>query len=313
MGVDFVIKLVTAIVVFYIGRFIVKRIYALVKAVMIKRKVELSLATFVLSLMEMLLFFILIVIVIGILGIETSSFIALFASAGVAIGMALSGTLQNFAGGVLILLLKPYKVGDYIKVGETEGYVKAIQIFFTILTTADNKSQVVPNGQLSSSAVTNFSGETCRRVEWDVSISYGDDIDKAREAMVALLTADERVVDHDIAAPVTVSDDEPATATEEKPLPWWKRIFHKHRKLVQKASAIEQMELPLKNPVVPPQVYVSALSDSKVIVRARAWVRSADYWPVLYHFNEAFYKELPKHGIHFPFPQLDVHLNPTNT
>lgn len=313
LSVDFVIKLVTAIVVFYIGRFLVKRIYVLVKAIMIKRKVELSLATFLLSLMEMLLFFILIIIVIGILGIETSSFIALFASAGVAIGMALSGTLQNFAGGVLILLLKPYKVGDYIKMGETEGYVKAIQIFFTILTTFDNKTQVVPNGLLSSSTVTNFSGETCRRLEWDVSISYGDDIDKAREAMVALLTADERVVNHEIAAPVTENDDEPSTEMEDKPLPWWKRVFHKHRKLVQKASAIEQMELPIKNPVVPPAVYVSALSDSKVIVRARAWVRSADYWPVFYHFNEAFYKELPKHGIHFPFPQLDVHLNPTNT
>ncbi len=313
MSVDFVIKLVTAIVVFYIGRFIVKRLYAIVKAVMIKRKVELSLATFVLSLMEMVLFFILIIIVIGILGIETSSFIALFASAGVAIGMALSGTLQNFAGGVLILLLKPYKVGDYIKLGETEGYVKAIQIFFTTLTTMDNKSLVVPNGQLASSTVTNFSGEPYRRVEWNVSVSYGDDADKAREAMLGLLAADERIVNKEIDEAPAAEHTEEAVAEEEvKAQPWWKRIFHKHRKLVQKATAIEQMALPIKSQVVPPVVYVGDLSDSKVIIKARAWVQTPDYWPVFFHFNEVFYRELPKHGIHFPFPQLDVHLNPTN-
>ena len=123
-AVHFTIDLVTALIVFYIGKLIIKRIYRVVSAVMTRRKVDRSLATFILSMIKIVLYFLLIVIVIGILGIETSSFIALFASAGVAIGMALSGTLQNFAGGVLILLLKPYKVGDYIEAQGFAGYVR---------------------------------------------------------------------------------------------------------------------------------------------------------------------------------------------
>ena len=138
-SVNFAINLAIAIVVFYAGRFIIKKIYRVVAAIFVRRGIDRSLSTFVLSLINMVLYFILIVTVIGILGIETTSFLALFASAGVAVGMALSGTLQNFAGGVLILLLKPYKIGDYIEAQGYAGTVKEIQIFFTVITTYDNK------------------------------------------------------------------------------------------------------------------------------------------------------------------------------
>ena len=145
--VNFAINLAIAIVVFYVGRFIIRKIYRVVAAIFVRRGIDRSLSTFVLSLINMVLYFILIVTVIGILGIETTSFLALFASAGVAVGMALSGTLQNFAGGVLILLLKPYKIGDYIEAQGYAGTVKEIQIFFTVITTYDNKSISIPNAR----------------------------------------------------------------------------------------------------------------------------------------------------------------------
>lgn len=192
--VDFSFKLLIAILVFYAGKFLIKRIYKTVRNVMIRRNVDASLTTFVLSLIKMVTYFILIIIVIGILGIETSSFIALFASAGVAIGMALSGTLQNFAGGVLILLLKPYKVGDYIEAQGYAGSVKAINIFNTVINTPDNKSIIIPNGGLSTSSVNNYSLEDYRRVDWTIGLSYSTDFEKASEAIREILLSDERVV-----------------------------------------------------------------------------------------------------------------------
>ena len=167
-AVSFAINLAIAIVVFYAGRFLIRKIYRLVSSIFIKREIDRSLSVFVLSLINMVLYFILIVTVIGILGIETTSFLALFASAGVAIGMALSGTLQNFAGGVLILLLKPYKIGDYIEAQGYAGTVKEIQIFFTVITTPDNKSISIPNGGLSTGSVNNWNREEYRRVSWTV-------------------------------------------------------------------------------------------------------------------------------------------------
>ena len=157
-----------------------------------------------------MLYFILIITVIGILGIETSSFLALFASAGVAVGMALSGTLQNFAGGVLILALKPYKIGDYIEAQGFAGTVRKIEIFNTIITTPDNKTIIIPNGDLSTSPINNSTLQTHRRVEWNIGISYGDNVGRAREAILAMFAADPRIVDaaaasaSGLAAPVVV-------------------------------------------------------------------------------------------------------------
>ena len=192
--VDFAIDLAIAALVFIIGKFIIRRIHNVVAAILIRRKVDRSLTTFILSLVKIVLYFILTIIVIGILGLETSSFLALFASAGVAIGMALSGTLQNFAGGVLILLLKPYKVGDYIEAQGFEGKVTDIQIFHTIINTYDNKSIIIPNGGLSTGSINNWSREDYRRIDWKIGISYGNNVDTARKVILGMFANDDRIV-----------------------------------------------------------------------------------------------------------------------
>ncbi|NCE71590.1 mechanosensitive ion channel family protein [Odoribacter sp. Z80] len=187
-------KLVIALIVFFIGRWLIKKINRLVVRIMEKRQVEASLFSFTRSLVSITLNFIFVIVLIGILGIETSSFIALFASAGVAVGMALSGTLQNFAGGVMILLFKPFKVGDFIEAQGQSGTVKEIQIFNTIMTTADNKVIIIPNGGLSTGIMKNYSKEATRRVDWEFGISYGESYDKAKEIIVRLLENDNRVL-----------------------------------------------------------------------------------------------------------------------
>ena len=193
-AVNFAIHLIVAIVVFYIGRFLVRKLNAFVQSILRKRNVDPSIATFVQSASEIVLYFVLIIAVVGILGLETSSFVALFASAGVAIGMAMSGTLQNFAGGVLILTLRPYNVGDYIEAQGFAGTVKAIQMFSTLITTADNKTIIIPNGPLSNGSVNNYSRQEERRVDWTVSLAYGTDFDKAKAAILDVLSGDERIV-----------------------------------------------------------------------------------------------------------------------
>ena len=194
LGISVGSKILLAIVVFLVGRWIVRRLNKLLAKILEKRHVEASLSTFVKSLVNITLTLLLIIVVIGVLGIETSSFIALFASAGVAIGMALSGTLQNFAGGVMILLFKPFKVGDTIEAQGQTGTVREIQIFNTILATPDNKIIIIPNGGLSTGLMKNYSKEAARRVDWEFGIAYGDDYTKAKAVIARLLDADGRVL-----------------------------------------------------------------------------------------------------------------------
>lgn len=191
--ISFGFKLGIAVLVFLLGKFIIRSLHSWISRVFKKRQTDASLTTFVLSLVKITLCFILIITVIGILGIETSSFLALFASAGVAVGLALSGTLQNFAGGVLILLLKPYKVGDFIEAQGFSGVVKEIQIFNTIINTPDNKAIIIPNGGLSTGSINNYSLEKQRRIDWTIGVAYGTDIDKARAAIMELLVSESRV------------------------------------------------------------------------------------------------------------------------
>ena len=237
-AVNFDIRIVAAIAVFYIGKFIINRLHALLRKILIRRDVDKSLSTFLLSFLKITLLFLLIVTVIGVLGIETSSFIAIFASAGVAIGMALSGTLQNFAGGVLILLLKPYKVGDYIVFGEFKGHVKEIQIFHTIITTYNNERIIIPNGGLSTGTINNFTAENHHRIEWRVSIAYGDDVNKAREVILAILKNDKRIVKKHFAEDAPVQ--EAVQQTSEKKRKWWQRIFCK--KIQEKVETLKEQE-----------------------------------------------------------------------
>ena len=180
-------RILIAVIVFIVGRFLISMLNKFVGRLMDKRKVDISIKTFLLTIL-------LIISVVGALGVETTSFAALLASAGVAVGMALSGNLQNFAGGLIVLLFKPYKVGDWIESQGVSGTVKEIQIFHTILTTADNKVIYVPNGAMSSGVVTNYSNQLTRRVEWIVGIDYGEDYDKVQEVVYEILAADKRVL-----------------------------------------------------------------------------------------------------------------------
>ena len=186
--------IIAAVVIFIVGRFLIKLINRLVASILQRRHIEISVQTFLSSLVNIILTILLIITVIGALGVNTTSFAALIASAGVAIGMALSGNLQNFAGGLIILLFKPYRVGDFIDVCGVQGTVSAVQIFHTILLTPDNKAVYLPNGSTSSSTITNYSREDKRRIEWTFGIDYGEDVNRARTAIPSVITADARIL-----------------------------------------------------------------------------------------------------------------------
>lgn len=192
--VSFSIKLIKVLLIWFVGRWLLKKLSRLLKRILEKHVDNVSVRSFVISLLDMVVMVVLILMIIGVLGIDTSSFIAIFASAGVAIGMALSGTLQNFAGGVMILLFRPFKVGDYIEAQGVAGTVKEIQIFNTVITTPDNKVLLLPNGPVSTGIINNYSREPLRRVDFTFSISYGDDFNKAKEVLLALVAEDERVL-----------------------------------------------------------------------------------------------------------------------
>lgn len=183
-----------AILIYIIGRFIIKQINRLVSKILEKRKLEISVQTFLKSLLSLLLNLILAFAIIAKLGVETTSFAAILASAGVAIGMALSGNLSNFAGGLIILVFKPFKVGDYIDGQNASGTVKEIQIFHTILSTVDNKIIYVPNGSLSSNAIVNYSKQETRRAEWVFGIEYGEDFERVKAVLERIIAADERIL-----------------------------------------------------------------------------------------------------------------------
>ena len=249
------IKILVSILVFIIGRWIIKLIKNRLANGLLKKRADPTLHSFFSNLISFVLNFILIIFIISILGVNTSSLVALLASAGLAVGMALSGTLQNFAGGVVIILFRPFRVGDFISAQGQEGVVKEIQIFNTVVLTVDNKVVHIPNGILSTGVMTIYTKEETRRVDWTYSIAYGDDYDKAKSALLRLCGEGQRI---------------------------------------------------LKEPV--PFVEISTLNTSSVDLKVRVWVKSADYWPVFFSMNEKVYKELPKEGLHFPFPQVDVHV-----
>ena len=166
-----------------------------------KKQIEPSLYSFLDSFLTICLHFVLVIAIVGVLGIETSSFVALFASAGVAIGMALSGTLQNFAGGVMILLFRPFRVGDFIEAQGYSGTVNQIQIFSTILTTVDNQTIIIPNGGLATGSLKNYSKQPYRRVDIDVEVAYGSKPDVVRKVLLDICLKDSRIMTQDAMKP----------------------------------------------------------------------------------------------------------------
>jgi small conductance mechanosensitive channel len=253
------IKFLISLAIFYVSRWLLRKLVTLADAIMTRRGVEVSLHSFLLTAIKVLGYVFITLIIVSTLGFNSSSFIAVLASMGLAIGMALSGTLQNFAGGIMLLVLRPYRVGDYIESQDVSGTVVSINLFNTVLHTTDKKTIYVPNNAISTSVINNFSTSKVRRCSWKVSVSYGDDYDVIRAAMLDIIERDGRAL-----------------------------------------------------PSPEPYVRIDALADSAVVIEARVWVLNSDYWAMYDAVTEAFYKELPKHGANFPFPQLDVHISKDN-
>ncbi len=191
---DYGPKVIGAVLTLIIGFIVIGIIVGFVNKTMLNRGVDPSLVPFLKSILSIVLKVALVLTVVGILGVEVTSFIAILGAAGLAVGLALQGTLQNFAGGVMILLFKPFRVGDVIDATGYVGSVNEIQIFNTIMKTPDNKTIIIPNGQLANASMTNYSTEPRRRVDWTIGIGYGDDVDKAKEVIRKLIDADSRIL-----------------------------------------------------------------------------------------------------------------------
>ena len=249
------LKIVAALALYYIGRWAVRRVMRIMDRVYEKKSVEKSLRSFLSGVVKVLLYIVIVLVVVQVLGINTTSLVAMLASAGLAIGMALSGTLQNFAGGVMILLLRPYRIGDYIDAQGEEGTVRKIGLFSTEINTNDNRIIYIPNSTISTSVIDNYSTQEMRRVDWTISVEYGTDPAKLRQVVTEIIKSDSRVV------------ADPA-----------------------------------------PSVFLVTLADSSVNFSARAWCKNSDYWGLKFDIQERIYVELPKSGINFPFPQLDVNI-----
>ncbi len=261
-ALHFGLKVLAAIVIYIVGAWIIKWIKKLMKNMFERRETDKAVSTFLTSLVSITLTVILLIVTIGALGINTTSIAALLAAGGVAIGMALSGTMQNFAGGIMIIVFKPFKIGDFITAQGYSGTVTHVSIVSTTITTVDNRCIILPNGSLSSGTVDNYSQNPLRRVDITVDVEYGSDAEKVKEVLTKILESDPRVLH--------VSEDSPVPAD--------------------------------------PFVALSALKDSSIEFVTRSWVNGSDYWGAFFALNEKIYTELPKKGINFPFPQMDVHL-----
>ncbi len=204
-GMEFGKNLVVAILIFYLGRWIIGILVNGLRRVMQSNEVDKTLETFVCNLVRMALLVVVVIAAVGALGVQTTSLIAVMGAAGLAVGLALQGSLSNFASGVLIVLFRPYKVGDWIEGAGISGAVEEVQILTTVMKTGDNKRIIVPNSQIMGSIITNYSANDTRRVDLTVGVSYDDDLDKVRKELQVLVDADERIL-KDPAVTIAVSE-----------------------------------------------------------------------------------------------------------
>ena len=193
-GLDLGLNLLAAIVIFYVGRTVARMVTKGVRKVLAAQSVDPILISFVTSLVQWALMAFVIIAAITKLGVQTASLVALIGAAGLAVGLALQGSLANFAAGVLIVLFRPYKVGDYVEAAGVGGSVIQVQVLTTILRTPDNKEIIIPNGLIMNSIITNYNANETRRIDLVVGVSYSDDLDKVREAIKQQVAADERVL-----------------------------------------------------------------------------------------------------------------------
>ena len=251
MGTNLIISVLILVIGFWLAKMLSKGL----RRVLRKSNTDEGLVTFATSFVSMVLKILVVVTSITQTGIEMTSFVAILGAAGLAIGMAFSGTLSNFAGGVMILVLKPFKVGDTVMTQGEQGEVKEIQIFNTYLYTTDNKVIILPNGPVANGNIINFTKADKRRVDWTFSIAYGDDFQTAKRLLESFIKEDKRIL------------NEPE-----------------------------------------PFIGIALLSPSSVDLTVRVWVFTDDVRPVFFDMNQRVYSEFEKAGLHFPFPQMDVHL-----
>lgn len=260
-ALGFGLKVLVAFVIYFVGAWFIKWIKKLLTKMFERRNTDLAIASFTKSLVSITLTVLLILTTIGTLGINTTSLAAILAAGGMAVGMALSGTVQNFAGGIMLLVFKPFKAGDFISAQGFTGTVSEVNIVSTKLTTTDNRVIVIPNGALSNGTIDNYSQRPMRRLEWLVDVEYGSSSETVKTVMKSIAESDERIIGIRHGAPAD------------------------------------------------PMIELHALKDSSVQFIMRGWVLSEDYWAVFWAINDKIYNELPKNGIKFPFPQLDVHIS----
>ncbi|MFT5462345.1 MAG: small conductance mechanosensitive channel [Planctomycetota bacterium] len=254
-AIPIVIKVALAAAIFIIGRMVARIVSKMVRKILTKKADE-TLAQFLSSIVFMLLMVMVVIAALDQLGVETTGFAAILAAAGFAVGMALQGSLGNFAAGVMLMLFRPIKVGDFIEAGGTSGVVLEIGIFSTIMKTGDNKRIIVPNNNVTGGNITNYSAHDTRRVDLVFGIGYDDDLKQAKE------------------------------------------LLH---------TIVNEHPLILKDPEV--TIAVSELADSSVNFVCRPWVKSSDYWGVLFDLTETVKLRFDAAGISIPFPQTDVHVH----
>ncbi|MGM9786165.1 MAG: mechanosensitive ion channel family protein [Candidatus Cryptobacteroides sp.] len=259
-AISFGLKVLAAIIIYCIGAWLIKKIKVILARIFVKRNTEASIVSFVQSMTSIALTIILIIITVGALGIDTTSIAALLAGGGMAIGMALNGTVQNFAGGIMLLVFRPFKAGDFIEAQGFSGTVREVTIVSTKLTTVDNRNIIIPNGALSNGTINNYSQNEFRRVDWLVDVEYGTPSDSTKELLMSIMTDEKRILYAEQGAPAD------------------------------------------------PFVALNELRDSSIQFVMKAWVKASDYWPVKYDINDRIYTILPKNGVSFPFPQLDVNI-----
>ena len=278
---QFGLKVLAALLLFAIGWWLIGLVKKGLQRMFLRRKVEPTLASFVSSFVSISLTVLLIIISVSTLGVNTTSLAALLAAGGMAIGMALSGTVQNFAGGLMLLAFKPFKAGDFIEAQGVLGKVVEVNITATKVLTTDNRVVILPNGALSNGTINNYNGRPLRRVEWLVSVSYGVDAAACKEAILAIVNSEKRVLQEN---------------TDMKKL--YKEL---------NISAYQLSTVNYRMDSIPaPFVALKSLNENDITFVVRAWVRADDYWDVFFALQERFYTELPPQGFTFAYPHVDV-------
>jgi len=254
--IPWVINIGMALAIFIIGRIVADTIVNIVRKLLKKTGTDDMLTNFVCSISKAVLMLFIVIAALNQLGIDTTSFIALIGAAGLAVGLSLQSTLQNFAAGVMLIMFKPFKLGDFIEAGGSAGVVEKITIFNTVMRTGDNREIIVPNGAIYGGTITNNSARDTRRIDMVFGIGYDDDLKKSKALLNDILAADERIL------------KEPAAL-----------------------------------------VAVAELADSSVNFNVRPWVKSGDYWGVLFDVTEKVKLTFDENNISIPYPQMDIHMN----